>query len=688
MTTIRFQASAGITLPTTAGVYSVSVDDASGNSVMGAQLSKGDQPSLTDLRLDFSAIDPEPVAGDTEGQLVAGLSKSELTAAGIDVDKLLEFAEPGTAGDPPIAYELDSGTEFYIDPDGDGDETAPDRLQKNVIGSQGITISRTLSLKPATGPTGTEVTVTGKGFSGSSAQIWLDNGRGTSDGDDEDTVVDGMGNGLNDATEHTLASSVAIKKGTFSHTFTVDSNFMTDMNPVAARDSNGNAESADYDLTGSLSLNKESAARGSKVTFKLANFANGKAATVTKITIGGQAISPIPDDAEATAGKGEFEITIPSTTPLGEQQVRVESDNEDPVTAKITISSSTMTISPPTAVPGQEVTVTGSGFGKGVLLKSIHVDGMEVERLANGPEVATQSVLTDGTVVVTFDLPKGLMDGQRIVRVTDIGDRIGDAILDVPKRTITLNPAESRRGTSVTVEGKGFLANSSVTITYGETTGSVGLATADGSGNWSTAFKVPADALLGITHEVTADDTEGSQTEDHKIPDSGITLSPESGQSGSTISIEGFGFPIYTSVNTLTIGNISVIPVPAPSTDAEGDFSTTVTVPGLNLGTQVVKVTVGDKTSTAIYTVLEGAPAAVPVATTFKSLVDAGNLERVYHYVNATATWLVFDPRPDFAEFNDYTESTSGQAVWVKVTNDAQFQGQSLFAGWNLIVLR
>ena len=41
--------------------------------------------------------------------------------------------------------------------------------------------------------------------------------------------------------------------------------------------------------------------------------------------------------------------------------------------------------------------------------------------------------------------------------------------LTVPEPTITMDPASSRRGTDVTVEGTGFPADENVTVDYGPT---------------------------------------------------------------------------------------------------------------------------------------------------------------------------------------------------------------------------
>jgi hypothetical protein len=62
-------------------------------------------------------------------------------------------------------------------------------------------------------------------------------------------------------------------------------------------------------------------------------------------------------------------------------------------------------------------------------------------------------------------------------------------------------------------------------------------------------------------------------------------------------------------------------------------------------------------------------------------------LVRVFRFDNATQVWAFFDPRPAFASANDLVTSTGGDILWVRVNNAQDFNGLSLFDGWNLIVL-
>ncbi|MDP7084773.1 MAG: hypothetical protein QGH97_10460, partial [Dehalococcoidia bacterium] len=73
--------------------------------------------------------------------------------------------------------------------------------------------------------------------------------------------------------------------------------------------------------------------------------------------------------------------------------------------------------------------------------------------------------------------------------------------------------------------------------------------------------------------------------------------------------------------------------------------------------------------------------------TLFADEITADNLVRVWFYDNATQDWSFFDPDPLFAAANTYADATTGNIVWVNVTEETTFQSSTLFAGWNLISL-
>ena len=103
-------------------------------------------------------------------------------------------------------------------------------------------------------------------------------------------------------------------------------------------------------------------ALGAPVSVTLNDFDAGEAVTGT---IAGSAMMDLTTSTGAPAmtnssGGGRFNLTVPQGTGTGTKQVVVTAGK----TAKflITIVSRTLTVSPSSAVPGQAITVSGSGF--------------------------------------------------------------------------------------------------------------------------------------------------------------------------------------------------------------------------------------------------------------------------------------------------------------------------------------
>ena len=270
--------------------------------------------------------------------------------------------------------------------------------------------------------------------------------------------------------------------------------------------------------------------------------------------------------------------------------------------------------------------------------------------------------------------------------------------MTVPEPTITLDPQESRRGTTVNVSGTGFPAGESVTVDYGDD-GDVAVSRSDGAGNCPPTSRVPSSAIIGDSVDVAAsatvddgpdegdDDTTYSADEEHSVPDKEITVTPEQVQIGDTVEVVGTGFPRYGDVEIkFADGDFRST---SARTDENGDFTHSATVPGLDAGTHVLQIRVGDAGSSFVLDVVEA-----PISTTqasadaFADLITAGVLTVVWHFDNDTKEWSFYDPRPAVAAAVDLTMVSSGDNVWIQVTADVDFQGEMLTTGWNLHTLK
>ena len=662
-------------------------------SIASGQTTGGVSNPLIDPTVDEQIAASSPLSkGDTIVKLQLGDTAPNTTATveGLSVnvggsDHTVTFATsagitlPTAAGTKEIWLSKDQGTTWST-------ATA-------TAGTNAITVVRELTLSATSGARGKSVTATGKGFTGTgNATLWID----TDDGADIDT------------TEYVIASDIAVSGGKFEHTFTTDTNFPLSTVAINAQGGDGNTVSASTNPTfnsyGSISLDKSEVARGASLKVSAIDH---QAGTISSITIGGVS-QTLPSDVtiDTTGVEEAFTITVAATTPLGKQKIAMTSSGEGSPTARyttVTITGAPVTVSPTTAVAGQEVTVTGTGFTKSDDLDTITVGGQTVTYVSSGglntTDTIASNVETDssGNFSTSFLVPDSTTTrtaGDHKILVTDDGALTGEVFITIPGRTLTLSTDSSKRASEVTVTGTGYEAKGSVALTYlsGNTSTSLGSATADAYGEFTKVVTIPNTPAIPSTNTITgAISGGGSKTTTHKIPESSITTDVSEAETGQSMTITGAGFPAYATVGTMTIGGLDVRPTPAPSTDVDGGFTATVMVPGLTAGNHTVKVTASSVTGSVslkvVATTAEVVAASTSTEDVFADSIAADNLVRVWKFSNADQSWSFYDPREAFADANTLANTVSGDIVWVNVTAEEAFQSTTLYPGWNLISL-
>jgi len=589
-------------------------------------------------------------------------------------------------------------------------DLSEDGITYNVT-PQYIVVNRWLSLDDNLDARGKVLTLTGKGFtSGGTATVFLDV-------NDSRTL---------ESTETVLAtSSAAISGGEFTATFTVDTNFGVGTNTINAIDGTGIAANnftagsrfhgQTFTLHGKISLSPTSATRGGSVKITLADFSG--TGPVTRITIGGVQADLTGKTLTIANNSLSITVTVPATTPLGTQRVDVLATSEGATSrrANLVVGGLSLAATPSTAVANQSITVSGSGFTSASAstpgaIATITVGSVTQLLLTNGSAVTTVTMDNSGNLVASFKIPNNDVTrtaGSHVLRITDNGNRIGETTITVPSRVLIIDPASSKRGSTVSYNGSGFVASKTATLTFlsGGTTSTVDTVTADSAGNISGTFKVPTSAGIPSTNTVTATSAFSSSTDGvqvqltgsatHKVPGATVTADPISSASGETITITGTGFPGFVGLDVFTIGGVSAKPSPTPATDGDGIFVMNALVPELATGSHSLVATVGTGntavTATSSFTVVS--TPTTPVVTSddtsviFADAIAADTLVRVFSFDNATKTWSFFDPRPAFAAANTYTTASGGDIVWVSFTEETVFQGATLSSGFSLIVL-
>ena len=515
---------------------------------------------------------------------------------------------------------------------------------------------------------------------------------------------------------------VSVSDGAFSTTILAeDLEFGGSQNMSYVRfvDANGDDARARFQVTGTMTLGSDSVGKGKILKISLADWI---IAVPDEVKIGGESVAMAVDDADTDDenestwydSKGKKVATAPSMTmldadPAGALDIYVKvsgavglgtktvvlfsgSDALAGARASVEITAVDLNVSPSTALVGREVTVTGSGFTGDVV--EIKVGDAEICATVATCKI---EVASGGRVVAAFDIPNEavLKDADDYtITITDSGGRIGNGTVTIPEPTLTVDPPESRIGSTINLSGTGWPTGTGANL--------VGLyydgaqyasAITDSSGEWSASIEVPHEVGVGSTHDVEAKATVGDDGDDnvtqkveHSTPDAVVTLSSAKAQRGTNITVSGENFNVFETV-MIEIGESNVTPA-GTTTDGIGSFSTEVVVPGLALGNKNLKVTVNNVPVVEFLEVV-----ATPVSTTmyaadvFEPLATAGVLTVVWHFDNDTKAWSFYDPRPEVAAAVDLTMVSSGDNVWIQVTADMDFQGETLTTGWNNITL-
>ena len=596
----------------------------------------------------------------------------------------------------------------------------------------GTTLPRKLTTSTTSTSRGGSVTITGYGFkNGTTATVFID-----SDG----------GKDL-DSGEVQLAEAVVASDDTFAATFslTVPPFSVAANSSINAVDGKGNSSptSVSVGVADKIIISPTTAAIGETVQITLQDFvANNYVASGANGHVKFGAVAGTVPSTQvlqvASDGSLVFDIPIPNGARTGTQYVLVSTDANQDATlstvnsagANITITGASLTATPNAVVPNQTVNLQGTGWTDGGAATINAANDASVISLGGATtglraaSTAAVAAINAGNGSVTIDnggnwsapvvipMTNGSMGGgTQTLEVTDNGGRTGSVEITIASRSLSITPAASGLGTTVSVEGGGYpAANSStgaataptVTMTYyyGSSSKNVATFTPDGNGAFAGTFTVPLDAGIPSDNLVKSSfsytpsggsATTVTNTVSHSIPTASLSASTSSGPAGTVVTLTGSGFKAFSTVSSLTIGGVDSRPAPVPATDGDGELSTEVMVPQLATGSHAISVTIASTTASSNFSVT----AASTDTGVQSGVADAigtpvgDNLVRVFNFNNATKAWTFYDPDPDLADANTLSNVAAGSVYWIKVTADADvtLNGtlRNLYAGWNLV---
>ena len=457
----------------------------------------------------------------------------------------------------------------------------------------------TVSFTPVQGPSGTQVTVIGSGFT-PSVTVSFTIGTGASVTPSGTCTVVASGSGA----------------GTFSCVVTIT---LTTGNAgaytVTATGSDGSFDSGQATFTittPTITLTPSQGPSGVQIMVAGSGFTpttdTGGPITIS-FTIGtGASVTPSGTCTVVLSGSsaGTFacfvNITEVNGNPGGYTVTATGSDGGfDSAQALFTITTPTITLTPSQGPSGVGVTVTGSGFTPTTSAGGAVTISFTIGTGASVTPSGACTVVSSGSSAGTFDCFVNITQvngspGSYTVTATgsDGSFDSAQATFTITTPTITLTPVQGPSGTQVTVAGSGFTPSATIafSISAGASVTSSGTCTVAASESNAGTFRC-AVTITGSAggYTVTATGSDGnfdaSQTS-FTITTQAITLTPVQGPSGTQVTVIGSGFTPSVTVSFTISTGASVTPsgtctaIPGGSNNA-GTFSCVVTI-GLTTG--------------------------------------------------------------------------------------------------------
>jgi len=348
-------------------------------------------------------------------------------------------------------------------------------------------------------------------------------------------------------------------------------------------------------------LSPSSGAVGTKVTV-----------TVTEVTIGGL-VKIYWDSVKAWDGKAGFlaegyaegpkaiiKIFIPEAVAGTHYVIAKDVESGASQSAIFTVVPK-IVLTPDYGVIGDTITVKGTGFAKESTIILSGIDG-----IITVPATVTTSVL--GSFTCTFKIPQ-TGDATYTITATDGSENSATATLKVGKY-ITLSPERGLVGTTVTVAGRGFVADGTVDIRWHIGTGYVTLVNdypIDENGDFSTTFKVPQvpdPTPPGVDYIVEAYDSAGGSAIAifTVAEEASIMLTLDEARAGTLFGVSGEWFSAGSGVTIMFDG----VEIGTATTDDVGAFTASdLEVPDVSPGVYTVTATDEEGvTASATFTVL------------------------------------------------------------------------------------
>jgi hypothetical protein len=643
----------------------------------------------------------------TSGTITSGTTTVGLTAAinygstTFDIDAT--SADTGTSlSTAPYKFVVPAATVLATHK-----VTVTDGTKSATFNLDVVTNQKTLTVTPTTAAIGQSITVSGTGF--------------TKNGTIAASAVTGSGGGILNAAAITIDSAGNWSLSTRVDTIEASASRVSDAYTITATDGAtipivGKSTAAGFSRTPrALTVSPTTASPGDTVTISGTGMTvdTNEVTTTAEVTISSNKVTLTGTLAFPVGADGTFSgtIKIPTTEVAGTVTLTATDNaaalNSDATvnrtaTAKVTVPSGTVTVSPASGTTGEVVTVTGSGFPPSRTASVLTIDGADA--------IPVTGVTTDGSgdFTASVEVPAqttggSLLPGAKIVVVT-IGEINGTTTgFTVPNPTISLDHSTASVEDTIVITGTGYDALTSVTtLTIGTADVNPSPAPrATATGDITANVLIPALNIGTYTVVMqTGTSFSGSATFTAVTAPATPTVTAVDAATGSidggtAVTITGTDF---ADGATVTVGGTA-----ATSVAFVSSTSLTATTPAGDSGAADVVVTnplttgplAKSGTLSGGFTYETAAEAAVSAGTegapesVFSETVTSDAGLQVWSY--AGQAWSFYDASlaADHPA-NDLSSVQAGDGVWIFNSTDADITstilGRSItiVPGWNL----
>lgn len=326
----------------------------------------------------------------------------------------------------------------------------------------------------------------------------------------------------------------------------------------------------------------------------------------------------------SSSGSFSCRFTVPSSL-VGAHVVQA-TDASTSLAATFVLTAPSITITPVSGYVGSTVTISGNGFAPSSIVT------VKFDSTSQATNPATLISSSSGSISCTLTVPTSL-SGVHTVQFTDRFSNSALATFTVtvptptpsanptaaptptpsptpsPKPTITVNPTSGLVGTTVKVTGSGFANSATITIAFDgiSLTTTPTKVTSSASGDFICYFTVPT--CLPGAHTVQAIDSSHSAITTFILTVPTVTITPTSGNIGSTITISCSGFLAFTTLKIMFDDSYQTTNPSTVTSSSNGGATCTIIAPASISGVHTVKVTDGSSNSaSSVYTITAPTP--------------------------------------------------------------------------------